>query len=83
MVRVAHGVPHPIGLAMWRAVCSVAPSCRVVACAHRARERSVARWCTVAQYCSACPHDLQVMITAPAHTSCRPMMSLTLGAMEM
>jgi hypothetical protein len=40
MVRAAHGVPCPVGLVTWCAVCSVAPSYRVIALASCARERS-------------------------------------------
>jgi hypothetical protein len=36
-------------------------------------KQSVTRRCTVARYCSVCPHGLQVMITSFARTSCKPL----------
>jgi hypothetical protein len=58
MVRAAHGVPCPIGLVTWCAVCSVAPSYRVIALASCARERSTERRCTIAWLCSRLPARL-------------------------
>jgi hypothetical protein len=48
MVQAANGVPRPVGLATWRAVCSVALSYRVIAFAYCAYKRSAPRHSIVA-----------------------------------
>jgi hypothetical protein len=58
MVSAAHSAPRPIGLATWYAVCSVAPSRRVIALANRARERSTSRRCTIAWHYNRLPAHL-------------------------
>jgi hypothetical protein len=42
MVWETHGAPRPIGLAMWRAICSVSTSYRVIASAIHTLVRSAA-----------------------------------------
>jgi hypothetical protein len=71
LVWETHGAPRPVGLAMWRAICSVSTSYWVIASAIHTLVRSAARRCTVVWLCSrlparfaghnyiVCPHILQ------------------------
>jgi hypothetical protein len=65
MMWAAHGMPCPVGLATWCVVCSVAPSCRVIAPATAPMSGSP---CGSA---ATCLHVLHVMITPSSCTSCR------------
>jgi hypothetical protein len=52
MVWAAHAVSHFIGLTMWCVVHNVATSCRFIASAIPAHERSSTQCCTVERLCS-------------------------------
>jgi hypothetical protein len=66
MVRAALGAPHPVGLVTWRAVQSIATSCRDIASVIRTPVSSAVRQCTgclpahfVGHDNIVCPHVLQ------------------------
>jgi hypothetical protein len=67
MVQAALGAPHPVGLVTWRAVQSIATSCRDIASAIRTPVSSATRHrigCLPAHFVGhdniVCPHVLQV-----------------------